>query len=48
MQMQSGQYDKARRNFSKFKRFASDMNDKWYKKLVKIKMEGWRIQGGAR
>ncbi|MFT4524606.1 MAG: OOP family OmpA-OmpF porin [Bacteroidia bacterium] len=40
MQMQSGNYNDAKKNFSKFKRFANDMNDKWYKKLVKIKIEG--------
>lgn len=40
MDMQTGKYDGAVKNFKKFKRFASEMKDPWYKKLLQAKIEG--------
>jgi len=43
MYMQVGNYEDAKKNFSKFKRFASDMKDPWFKKLVLAKMKGCEL-----
>lgn len=40
MDMHTGKYSEARSNFIKFKRIASEMKDKWWKKLTLNKIEG--------
>lgn len=43
MFMQTGKYEEAKSNFIKFKRFASNMDDKWYKKITLNKIEGCEL-----
>ena len=43
MLMQSGNYEDGKKNFLKFKRYAANMSDPWYKKLVRIKVEGCEL-----
>ncbi len=43
MFMQTGKYEEAKSNFIKFKRFASDMDDKWYRRLTLNKIAGCEL-----
>lgn len=40
MDMQCGKYEDAKKNLSKFKRFANDMKDPWFKKMTLSKIDG--------
>lgn len=40
MDMQCGKYEGAKKNLLKFKRFASEMNDPWLKKMTQSKLQG--------
>ena len=43
MQMQSGNYEDGKKNFLKFKKYASNMSDPWFKKLIRIRVEGCEL-----
>ncbi len=43
MFMQTGKYEEAKSNFIKFKRFASNMDDKWYRRITENKIEGCEL-----
>ncbi|MFT4981411.1 MAG: OOP family OmpA-OmpF porin [Bacteroidia bacterium] len=43
MFMQTGKYKDAKSNFIKFKRFASEMDDKWYRRVTANKISGCEL-----
>ena len=43
MFMQTGKYEEARSNFIKFRRYAKEMDDKWYSRLTANKIEGCEL-----
>ena len=43
MFMQTGKYKEAKSNFIKFKRFASEMDDKWYRRVTENKISGCEL-----
>lgn len=43
MDMQTGNYEAAKKNFAKFRRFSEEMKDPWYKRLTLIKIAGCEL-----
>lgn len=43
MFMQTGKYEEARSNFIKFRRFAKEMDDKWFRRVTNSKIEGCEL-----
>lgn len=43
MFMQTGKYQEAKSNFIKFRRFAKEMDDKWYRRVTNNKIEGCEL-----
>lgn len=43
MFMQTGKYEEARSNFIKFRRFAKEMDDKWFRRITSYKIDGCEL-----